>query len=53
MADAPSGDGATVQHEVTITVDGASTGTGVVTIEPGGFSCVSGVCTRMFDAGRR
>ncbi len=49
--DAVPDDGRPVQHLVTVTVDPAGTGTGTIQIEPGGFTCVTGACMRMYDAG--
>lgn len=49
--DAIPTDAPVVQYTLTIVVDPAGTGDGTVQVEPGGFTCVSGTCSRAFDAG--
>jgi hypothetical protein len=49
--DAGPGDGATARHTLTLTIDGAGSGSGSISVEPGGFTCSSSTCTRMYDAG--
>ncbi|KAB2906968.1 MAG: hypothetical protein F9K40_05575 [Kofleriaceae bacterium] len=44
------GNGAT-QYMLTLTVDGAGSGAGSIAVEPGGFTCSSATCTRIYDAG--
>jgi hypothetical protein len=48
--DAP-GDGTTAKYQLTLVVDGAGSGAGSISVEPGGFTCSSAMCTRDFDAG--
>lgn len=49
--DAPAIDAPAVQHLLTITIDAAGTGEGIVRVAPSGFTCTSGTCMRAFDAG--
>lgn len=49
--DAMPGDGSSVRHTLTLTIDGAGTGAGSISVEPGGFTCSSATCTRDYGAG--
>ncbi|HUQ01164.1 MAG TPA: hypothetical protein VM261_01655 [Kofleriaceae bacterium] len=44
-------DGGSTQYTLTLTVDGAGTGAGSISVEPGGFTCSASTCTRIYDAG--